>query len=288
MFVIFYRIHIMLLQEKYVNPFTDFGFKKLFGSETNKDLLIDFLNQILPAHRHIEDLTFGNIEQFGIAESERKAVFDVYCTSDTGEKFIVEMQKAKQNYFKDRSVYYSTFPIQEQAKKGTWNFQLAAVYTIGILDFVFDEDKHDPQVRHVIQLRDERSRLFYEKLTYIYLELPKFTKTESELETTMDKWLYALRQLPELDSRPAALQEQIFEKLFEAAEIARYSLQERGEYEQSLKYYRDLFNVLDTSFEEGEISKAMKIAKKLLEQGASSEYIMELTELSLEEIQALR
>jgi predicted transposase/invertase (TIGR01784 family) len=298
----------MPLPEKYINPFTDFGFKKLFGSELNKELLIDFLNQILPPHHHIEDLSYGNAEQFGIAESERKAIFDVYCTSDHGEKFIVEMQKAKQNYFKDRSVYYSTFPIQEQAQKGTWDFRLSAVYMVGILDFVFAEDKEDNEVRHVIQLKDERNRVFYDKLMYIYIELPKFTKTESELTTNTDKWLYALKRLPELDARPAALEERIFEKLFEAAEIARYSRQEREEYEQSVRVYRDLYNVMqtamNTSFDEGvmqgvvqgkiqgsiegEQRKAIEIARKALAKGLSPDEVVELTGLPLPEIQSLR
>lgn len=107
----------MLLQDKYINPFTDFGFKKLFGSEPNKDLLIDFLNQVLPVRHKIKDLTYARTEQLGNSEADRKAIFDLYCVGENGERFIVEMQKAKQNFFKDRSVYYASFPIQEQARK---------------------------------------------------------------------------------------------------------------------------------------------------------------------------
>jgi len=103
-------------KEKYINPLTDFGFKKLFGTEPNKDLLIDFLNQILP-DRKIKDLTYSSGEKQGLTELDRKAIFDLYCIGDKGERFIVEMQKAKQNYFKDRSVFYASFPIQEQGKK---------------------------------------------------------------------------------------------------------------------------------------------------------------------------
>jgi len=126
----------MHLKDKYINPLTDFGFKKLFGIEPNKELLIDFLNQLLPSVHQIKELTYTKNEHLGGTEYERKAIFDLYCESQSGEKFIVELQKAKQNFFKDRSVYYSTFPIQEQAKKGDWDFELSAVYTIGILDFV--------------------------------------------------------------------------------------------------------------------------------------------------------
>ncbi len=103
--------------EKYINPLTDFGFKKLFGTEMNKNLLIDFLNQILPKDKQIEDLSYSSTDKLGKTPLDRKAIFDLYCKGKDGERFIVEMQKAKQNYFKDRSVFYSTFPIQEQAKK---------------------------------------------------------------------------------------------------------------------------------------------------------------------------
>lgn len=241
----------MPLEDKYINPFTDYGFKKLFGTELNKDLLIDFLNQVLPERHQVHSLSYSSTEQLGSTVLDRKAVFDLYCVSPGGERFIVEIQKAKQNFFKDRSVYYATFPIQEQAKKGDWDFQLAAVYTVGILDFVFDEDQHDNEVRHEVKLKNQHCEVFYDKLTFIYLEMPKFQKTEAELETTFDKWMYVLRHLPNLQNRPAALQERIFQKLFDAAEIARFQPEEKARYEASLKYYRDLKNVVETSFLEG-------------------------------------
>ena len=88
------------------------------------------------------------------------------------------MQKAKQNYFKDRSVYYATFPIQQQAKKGeAWNYELAAVYFVGILDFVFAENINNEEVLHEVKLKNKFGHVFYDKLTFIYLEMPKFTKT---------------------------------------------------------------------------------------------------------------
>lgn len=167
------KILKMTLKDKYINPLTDFGFKKLFGVEPNKELLIDFLNQLLPSIHQIKNLTYTKNEHLGSSEYERKAIFDLYCESESGEKFIVEVQKAKQNFFKDRSVYYSTFPIQEQAKKGDWNFKLAAVYTIGILDFIFDEHKTQNELLHTVKLKDQNDNVFYNKLTYIYIELPK-------------------------------------------------------------------------------------------------------------------
>lgn len=249
----------MTFTEKYINPFTDFGFKKLFGTEPNKDLLIDFLNEvILPAERRITDLSYKKSDQLGAAEFDRKAIFDLYCIGSKNERFIVEMQKAKQNYFKDRTVFYATFPIQEQAQKGDWDFRLSEVFTVGILDFVFSDDTQTNEVRHIINLKDQKSRVFYDKLTFIYLEMPNFTKTEDELETTYDKWLYVLKNLATLTDRPNKLQEKIFQRLFETAEIAKFTPEEKGQYEESLKSYRDLKNVLDTSFGEGKMEGKME------------------------------
>jgi predicted transposase/invertase (TIGR01784 family) len=244
-----------MFREKYINPFTDFGFKKLFGSELNKDLLIDFLNEvILPKSRKIADLTYKKNEHLGASEFDRKAIFDLYCVGENGERFIVEMQKAKQNYFKDRSVYYATFPIQEQAIQGDWNYKLAEVFTVGILDFVFEEsDNQIKEVRHVVNLKDQKNKVFYDKLTFIYLEMPNFTKSESELETTFDKWLYILKNLPNLENRPLQFQEKVFEQLFLAAEISKFTREEKNQYEDSLKSYRDLKNVIDTSYDEGKL-----------------------------------
>ncbi|MEO1445175.1 MAG: Rpn family recombination-promoting nuclease/putative transposase, partial [Cyanobacteria bacterium J06635_11] len=238
-------------QIRYVNPLTDFGFKRLFGTEPNKALLIDFLNVILPAHHTISDLSYRNSETVGNTAIDRKAIFDIYCKSKSGERFIVEIQKAKQNFFKDRSVYYSTFPIQEQAPKGPWDYQLSAVYTVGVLDFIFDDHKADNTILHTVELKNQRCEVFYDKLKFIYLELPKFTKTIDQLESHFDKWLFLLRHLPDLDDPPAALQEETFRQLFEVAELANFSPEEQDAYENSLKYYRDLKNVMDTSREEG-------------------------------------
>lgn len=272
----------MAVKEKYINPFTDFGFKKLFGTELNKDLLIDFLNEvILPQNKKISDLKYRNNEHMGQTELDRKAIFDLYCISSMGEMFIVEMQKAKQNYFKDRSVFYSSFPIQEQAQTGDWNYKLAPIYTVGILDFAFsndettDEIKTDiHEVRHEVQLKNQKGKVFYDKLTFIYLEMPHFKKTEEELETTYDKWLYVLKYLPSLTERPKKLQERVFQRLFEAAEIAKFTPEEKEQYEESLKSYRDLKNVIDTAFDEGKLKGKMSGIIKSIKRG----------KLSLEEI----
>ena len=240
-------------KQRYVNPFTDFGFKKIFGEEAHKDLLIDFLNALLPAKHRIRSLEYSKNEGAGATFFERKAIFDISCVGENGERFIVEVQKAKQNFFKERSVFYATFPIREQAERGeSWNFELAAVYCIGILDFVFEEDRANADYLHVVQLKNQANAVFYDKLTFVYLEMPKFMKSESELVTQMDKWLYFIKNVSRLADIPAALQEQIFEEAFRTAEIAQFTPAQADVYERSLKYYRDMQNVVDTAIGEAE------------------------------------
>ncbi|SEH04287.1 Rpn family recombination-promoting nuclease/putative transposase [Candidatus Venteria ishoeyi] len=273
-----------------------------FGTEPNKDLLIDFLNELLRNETgEIKELTYLSPEQLGRSIDDRKAIYDIYCENEKGEKFIVELQKAKQNYFKDRSIYYSTFPIQQQALKGEWNFKLNAIYTIGILDFVFAEDKNDNEVfHHEVQLFDKSTqKIFFDKLTYIYLEMPKFKKTEAQLKTHFDKWLYLLKNLEHLTNRPAKLQERIFQKLLKQAEIANYNEQEYAEYEESLKVYRDLKNSIDTAFDDGRlqgraegIEKGMEkgilqTARKLKQAGVAVDVIVQTTGLTVKEIENL-
>ena len=241
------------ISERYINPYTDFGFKKLFGTELNKDLLISFLNALLHDKPEITDLTYMNTEHLGEGIVDRKAVFDVYCRLADGSRIIVEMQKAEQQYFKDRSIYYSTYPIREQAPKGKWDYRLEDVYTVGILNFTFPDGEYpSDSMIHEIKLKDvEDNHVFYDKLTFVYLEMPKFNKTEDELETMFDKWMFALSNLTRLLERPKALQERIFTRLFEQAEVAHFTPQERNEYVASKKEYWDSYSVVATSYNKG-------------------------------------
>ena len=258
---------------KYINPYTDFGFKKLFGTELNKDLLISFLNALFEKSNElpkdeIEDITYLSAEKLGRSASERRAIFDVYCTTKSGAKFIVEMQNVFQQFFKDRSVYYSSFPIQEMAKKDS-----------------------------------STGKVFYRKLAYLYLEMPKFNKTESQLVTMYDKWLFALKNLSKLLERPKELQERVFEKLFRQAEIAMFTPEEYTAYEESLHSLWDITNAMndaeakgygkgyDKGVEngraEGEHNALLATARRMKSKGYSADMIADITGLTPSEIEKL-
>jgi len=284
-----------LFTERYINPYTDFGFKKLFGTEMNKDLLISFLNALPCSQKmEIKDVKYLNSEHLGDGYGDRRAVFDVYCQTADGGRFIVEMQKAEQEYFKDRSIYYSTFAIREQAPKGQkWNYRLEDVYTVGVLNFTFPGEEYPAdKFLHEIKLKDvEDNHVFYDKLTFLYLEMPKFNKREDELVTMFDKWMYVLRNLSRLLERPKALQDRVFQKVFEQAEIAHYSPEERREYEASVKNYWDYYSTVTTAEKKGEAKgraeERMKNARSLRDNGVPIDIIAKSLNLTAEEIAAL-
>ena len=241
-------------EERYISLLTDFGFKRIFGTDPNKELLINFLNSLFDGEEVIKDVKYLNSENVGDVYTERKAIFDVYCENEQGEKFIVEMQNAYQTYFKDRSLFYSTFPIREQAPKGSdWNFCLKKVYVVALLNYKMSDEAFDStDTIHTIALMDTKTnKVFNAKLMFKYVEVGRFDKTDEELTSLSDKWMYVLKNLSRLDNRPSSLREKIFTKLFDAAAIARFSPNELREYEDSLKAYRDIKNSLDTAKEEG-------------------------------------
>ena len=316
------------VEERYISLLTDFGFKRIFGSAPNKDLLICFLNSLFNGRQVVKDVKYLNPENVGDIYTDRKAIFDVYCEGANGEKFIVEMQNAYQTYFKDRALFYFTFPIREQAPKGNeWDFKLNhIIYTIALLNFNMNEDAFNKEeIRHHVQLCDTAThKIFYDKLEFIYVEIAKFNKSLDELETLYDKWLYALKNLYKLTQRPKALCDKVFDRLFEEAEIASFTPQEQREYEASKMAYRDIKNSIDTAkregkeeglaegmekglaegmekglaegmekglaegMEKGMTQRSLEIARKMLANGMDTATVMEITGLSESQLQQLK
>ena len=272
---------------RFINPYTDFGFKKLFGEEANKDLLIDFLNAVLPLENPIATLTFRNSEQLPDNVVDRKAVFDIACVGTNGESFSVEMQKAKQLWFKDRALFYTVFPILRQAQQGSWDFKLNPVYLVAVLDFKYDEVEERQKLYRLVSLKDQDGDPFSETLKMVFLQMPLFKKTGSELETQKDKWLFFLKNLESFEDIPAILREPVFEKAFATAEYVNYPPALQEAYQNDLKAYRDNINVLETARIEGEARGRAEIARSMKKDGIDPAIITKHTSLTLDEIKRL-
>ncbi len=229
------RMHTVTVK-RYIDLCTDFGFKKIFGTEANKSLLMDFLNSLLgDTEGKIDSITYLNSEQLADNADSRQAAFDVYCKSRSGSYFVVEMQVAEQNHFAERTLFYATFPLREQAKRGhKWKFEFDRVYVISILDFTMDRTRPGDYRMEYVLYDPVRRHQLTDRLKLIYLQLPLFTKQLQDLETVFEKWLYLLRYLQELDSPPEGLVGKVFERLFEQSEIARMSVRDQQRYERAL------------------------------------------------------
>ena len=233
---------------KYINPLTDFGFKYIFGT---KEFLIDFLNAVLKIEGGIVDLQYDNTERKGRSDKDRTTIFDLYCTLGSGERIIIEMQHHRHNNFTERTLYYASRLIQEQGedKKGDedWEFDLKPVYSVNIVDFPIDTDKKKRKSKYISYghiIDKDTHEIICDKLIFVFLELPYFTKSEHELTDNIDFWMYILKNLSELNHLPDALRNRIFERLFLKAEIAKLSKKDRKEYDQSIKNMSDMNFIL--------------------------------------------
>ena len=242
----------------FINPLTDFGFKHLFGKEPNKDLLIDFLNELFKGRKVITDLVYNKNEHSGPGPNSRKMIFDLTCTGQDGEQFIIEVQRIHQQYFRDRAVYYSSRLIHDQAPQGgNWNYSLKEVYFIGLMDSVLEDSDTEEYLHHVRLSYEKSGKEFYKKLVFIFIEIPKFTKTEEELKTGEDKWLFILKNLSRLQKIPVILNTRIFSKLFKIAAVANLTKEEYMKYAKDQKASWDEYAIKETLLKEG-LEKGMQ------------------------------
>lgn len=263
----------------------------LFGREVEKELLIDFLNDLLVGEHIITDIQFLNNEQQPEVKTERGIIYDIYCVTDTGERIIVEMQNREQPYFKDRALFYLSRAITQQAKKGVWDFQLDAVYGVFFMNFVMDKDM-PAKIRTDIILSDrDTGKLFNNKFRQIFIELPNFSKEEDECENDFERWIYILKHMDTLDRMPFKARKAVFERLEKLASKANMTQEERAQYEEEWKIYNDYFNTLDFAEQkgrrEGRQEVLIETARKFKEMGFTTEMIAKGTGLSKEEIEKL-
>jgi predicted transposase/invertase (TIGR01784 family) len=276
---------------RYIDPLTDFGFKLLFGSEPHKDLLIDFLNELFIGRKIIIDLMYTKEEQQGPQTSFRKSIFDLTCTGQDGEQFIIEVQRVYQHFFKDRAIYYTSSLIHGQGPKGKkgWDFKLKEVYLIALMDFAFDDSAPELYLHRVHLANEATGKLFYEKLGYVFIELPKFNKTERELETGLDRWLYVLKNMAKLKKIPVFLTKRIFQKLFDIAEVSNLTKEQYMNYEKSRMAKWDEYAILQTAKEQGKAENQAEVVKNLIQKmGLSNEQVADIAGVTIDFVKKIR
>ncbi len=289
---------LLVKNSRYIDPLSDFGFKRLFGSEPDKEIMIEFLNALFEGEKEIIDLVYSPTEYAGDTEEMRKVFFDLTCTDAEGGKFIIEMQRGEQNYFSDRAVYYLSRLVHEQFRKGETDWKsrgLKGVYLIGLLDFILKGNKTGRYLHNVALTNTDTGELFYRKLGYKFIELPNFVKTEAELVTNLDKWLFLLKNLSRLEKIPAVLNKRIFQRVFKIAEVSKLTKEERVMYSASLKAKMDYEgsiafaadNAFEKGIEQGRYEETLEIAREMKKDGEPIVKISKYTKLTIQEINEL-
>ena len=272
--------------EKYINPFTDVGFKRIFGQELSKPLLLDFLNSLFGGEKHIVNLTFLDKEQPALYEEDRSLIYDIYCETNEGEKIIVEMQNKSQPYFKNRSIYYISESIARQGERGSsWNYAIDAVYLIAFLNFIPLDFKRQFRTDVVLAEKDTVEQ-FSDKMRMTFLQLPLFDKEAGECENQVERWIFLLKNMETLSRLPWAAQSAVFKKLESIADVGAMSRDERLKYDESLRKYRDTISVFEGVRMEGRLegqrNEKMENARKMKSYGLALDMIADITGLSVE------
>ena len=233
---------------RYACVLLDYWFKRTFGMEGRQRLLMLFLQEVIPEHK-IASLTYAPQEHENPHPDRKGIRVDVECTDEDGTRFVVEMQLARQKHFYERALFNSTFAIQEQMEVGRDSYDFSAVYFIGLMDFSLHDGSDRVLFRY--DLREQTSgELMTGRIQYIFLELPN-CRTVSPDSTVLEKFCYALHNLEDLPGKPEGFEGELFRLLFETAEIATFTPQEKIRLENDMRTERDLRNQIAYARESG-------------------------------------
>ena len=283
----------MLYEFKYADLLDDDVFKLVFGQESSKDVMIEFLNQVID-DRTIVDLEFMDKEMKSMDREKKDSVYDMFCKTDDGSRIVVEVQRRKQASYVERTIYYSTFQVRNQVDAGRADYAFCPVYVINILDFNIDENKGNPEVKTVYRLYEEKTHtLLTDKLTFIFLELNKFKKGLEELDGDILEGMYfCLKNMARLDGCPEVLTHEVFKKMFDISELLNMDEDTRSKVLIKMTTERDLRNqmayakkeAIEEGRAEGLKEKSIEIARKLLAAGYPEDEVLELTGVEVDEL----
>lgn len=295
---------------RYANVLMDRWFKRTFGWAPARRLMQLFLQEMIP-ERTITQISFGPQEYVNPIEQGKDIRLDVHCTDASGAHFIVEMQFAEQKTFYERALFNSTFVIQEQIPVGSTDWALPQIYFIGVVNFALHEGSDKVLYRYRLKDIDSGEDMPI-PVEYIFLEVPNCRKAMTSEASLLDNFCYALKNMPEMEERPRELKGEIFDLLFNSAEINKFAPMERSEYIQDMTTERDIVNQMATAEEkgearglakgraegeakgltkgraEGEAKVRLELAKSMLADGLDAAFVSKHTHLPLEEVTELQ
>ena len=224
------------MHTRYIDPKVDFGFKRIFG---NADVLVAFLNVILPTADRIARIEYLNTVVVGDSPASRMIIYDLRCRTEDGRTIIVEFQRLPQPYFKERSLFYAMRGFEDQVQRGDQTYELTPVYLVAIVDYKLPGD-YEGYVHH-FTLKNEQGELFSPILQLFFLELPKLPMIDEQTTLSpLEQWMEAIRHMPAMERIPDWVTDEDLKKAFEIAEVAAMSPEERERYERAFREDIDL------------------------------------------------
>lgn len=275
---------------KFLNPKNDLAFKRIFGTEKNKDILIHFLNDIFGRTTNpIEEVTFLKSAQDPEVAAQRASIVDILCQDMQGNRFIVEMQVANEDGFEKRAQYYAAKTYIEQRERGVKFADLKEVTFLAITNFSLFPEKKEYLSHHVV-LDKQTFEQNLKDFSFSFLELPKFKKTKEQLKTMTEKWAYFFKRADKTDERDLPMivgADTILQKAYDELNRYSWSTEEIRAYDAVDMKQESEKAILEAAVKKGEEKEKVKIAINLFAQGINLQTIATATGLSESDIEKL-
>lgn len=230
----------------FISPYTKFGFKRIFGQAEHKRILLELLNVLFEGKYHFDNVTYIDEQPIMGPQQEQRVIHSIFCTLDDGTPIVVEMQNKEIKDFRMRTLYYlSNGILSQEFSMSRWKHPAIGVYFLGFRQAdlrktyrsnfaMVPEVIVGPEVdESSIPKRDSGFLGPSDSFEMSFLQMPEFTKTESECENDFEKWSYIIKNMDTLDHIPWADQNDVFAELAEVARLDRLTPEERTAYEES-------------------------------------------------------
>lgn len=276
---------------RYVDILTNGGFKALFGDVNNKEAVMTIMNVLLPEHRRVDDIVYMPTEQQGQISDNKEYHYDFICRDENGVMFIVEMQRYDEEYWFKRCVSYAARVYDRQNRRGG-NYDVPPVYLIGLMGTdISHSDSSLWKDRFISEytFREKGTGEVLDETIFItFAELARFNKRCTECMSDIDKMMYILKNMGRLKNRPEWLQREVYTKLFDACEIARFNEEKRIQYEKDMYDERRLKGEFAAAEKKGWEKGLEEAIRKMISAGMTVDQVASIMELPVEQVQAFK
>ena len=294
-------------QSFYINPLTDFGFKKLFCSDRRgAERLLSLLRAYLPDKMEgVTTITFLPTELLGETENTKRVSFDIYGVTNDEKRVIVEMQRGEQTFFANRVITYNCRVISQNVERGDLEYNIPMVISFSIMDYTPKWFSKNDGFFHIVQLKDEKNKIFSQKTFFCFLELRNFAApnpgqlTDRKFSDLRHKWAYVLKNMGQMEEQDLSQEDEMFRGMFEDGRYSKLTAMEKKEYKKSVLEYADVQDAIrcarqnslqegiEQGIEQGIEEGKRQLIRSMFAEGIPIATISKITGLTEEELQEL-